>query len=55
VESGVTVDDIQGRDRGWPDCRDGQGGLGRRKDPQGLGFAIAEIDSEMACDGEAGQ
>ena len=58
AESGVTAEDIQGHDRGCPDCpgcRDGQGGLGRREDPQGLGFAIAVADSEMAGDGDAGQ
>ncbi len=54
AESGVTADDIQGHDRGCPDCRDGQGGLGRREDPQGLGLAIAVADSEMAVDGTPG-
>jgi hypothetical protein len=34
---------------------DSQGGLRTGEDPQGLGFAIAVADSEMAEDGDAGQ
>jgi hypothetical protein len=55
AESGVTADDIQGHGRGCPDCRDSQGGFRTGEDPQGLGFAIAVADSEMAEDGDAGQ
>ena len=49
----ATADDMQGVMRGCPGRGHGAGGLGRREDPQGLGFAIAVAEDEMADEGDA--